>query len=208
MNLDELKTAWQQYDSRLASTEEINRKVIISMIRERSVSRIARIRRRYSELLYLFGFYSVILPFTLIGDPFDYTLAVQYVPPVLLIISCILMVIFLIKARAALRQTNLEKQNLQEALVQIIAVYVKYRTALKYTVRIVSISSILLVLSHILINIPQSGIWVAVVSVLLFCALLCYSYYYTGKDPKWRQLGEEEKGFRADLEELKELNPQ
>ncbi|SMC71241.1 hypothetical protein [Pedobacter nyackensis] len=208
MNLDELKTAWREYDSRLAATEEINQKVIASMIRERSVSRIARIRRHYTGMICLFLFYTVFLAFCFFGNPFDYTSRAQYIPLAALMLSCIVMAIFLFRARIALKKISLDKQNLQESLLQIIAVYLKYRRFFRYTVIFMFSSSVLISFGRIIVDIPKYGIESIVFSALVFCALLVFSFYYAGKKPEWPNLGKEEKGLRADLEELKELNPQ
>jgi hypothetical protein len=203
MNLDELKTAWREYDNRLAATEEINQKVIASMIRERSVSRIARIRRRYTGMICLFLFYAVFLVCCFFGNPFDFVFAAQYLPLAALQLTCIVMAIFLFRARIALKEISLDKQNLQEALVQIIAVYLRYRKFLKYTVMVMFFSSILL--SFSIAKIAEYGTWTTVFFALVFCAGIVFSFYYAGKKPEWSNLGEEERGFRADLEELKEL---
>jgi len=206
MNLDELKTAWREYDSRLAATEEINQKVIASMIRERSVSRIARIRKRYTGMICLFSFYTVFLGFCFFGNPFDFAFAAQYLPLAALMLSCIVMAFFLLRARIALNEVSLDKQNLNEALVQIISVYVKYGKFLKYTVMVMFFSSILL--SFSIAKIPEYGTWITVFSALLFCAVIVFSFYYAGKKTDWLNSGKETEGFRADLEELKDLNPQ
>lgn len=209
MNLDELKTAWKEYDSRLAATEEINQKVIASMIRERSVSRVARIRRRYTEMLCLFLFYTVCLGSLFFGNPFDYNSPAQYTPLAVLALCCVLMVIFLFRARMALKEIGLDRQNLQEALVQIIAVYAKYKKSFRYIISMMFYSSILLSLSHIIAKIPESGMLWAIFSLLIFSALIGFSYYYAGKKTNdWPDLGKEEKGLYADLDELKELNVQ
>jgi hypothetical protein len=41
MNLEELKSAWQVFDKKIQSTQAINEKLIESMIRERSMSRVS-----------------------------------------------------------------------------------------------------------------------------------------------------------------------
>jgi len=205
MNLDELKTAWQEYDSRLAATEEINQKVIVSMIRERSVSRIARIRRRYMEMICLFLFYVVCLTCCFFGNPFDYTSPAQYLLLAALTSSCIVMAIFLFRARRALKKISLDRQNLQEALVQVLAVYAKYRKSFKYTIILTFCCSVSLSLSHIIVQIPESGISAAIISLLAFCVVMVFAYYYGGKKPEWPNLGEEEKGLRADIEELRDF---
>ncbi|MDR6783852.1 DMSO reductase anchor subunit [Pedobacter africanus] len=209
MNLDELKTAWQEYDNRLTATEEINQKVIASMIGERSVSRVARIRRRYMEMLCLFLFYTVCLTGFFFGNPFDYTFPVQYIPLAAIVLCCILMVIFLFRARMALKKIELERQNLEGALVQVIAAYAKYRKSFRYIIILLFCSSMLLNLSRIIAKIPESGILEAVYSFLIFAALMGFAWFYAGKKTNgWPDLGKEEKGLYADLEELKELNAQ
>lgn len=206
MNLDELKTAWREYDSRLVATEEINQKVIASMIRERSVSRIARIRRQYSVMIGLFLFYTICLGCCFFGNPFDFTSSAQFAPLKALMIIYIVIAILLFMARMALNKISLDKQNLHGALVQIIAVYARYRRILKRLVRAACFSSLLLSLS--ISKIPGYGIGTSVFSALLLCGVILFSFYYVGKKPEGASLGEEEKGFREDLEELKELNPQ
>lgn len=209
MNLDELKTAWQEYDSRLAATEEINQKVIASMIRERSVSRVARIRRRYTEMLCLFLFYAVCLTGFFFGNPFDYTFPAQYIPLAAIVLCCILMVVFLFRARMALKEIGLDRQNLQEALVQIIEVYAKYRKSFRYIIITMFCSSMLLNLLRIIAKIPESGILEAVYSLLIFSAMMGFVWFYAGKKKSsWPDLAKEEKGLKADLEELKELKSQ
>ena len=116
------------------------------------------------------------------------------------------MAILLFRARIVLKNISLDKQNLQEALVQTIAVYAKYRSFLKRTVRAMFFASILL--SFSIAKIPEYGTWTVVLFALVFCVGIGFSFYYGGKKLQWDNLGEEEKGFQADLEELKELNPQ
>jgi FtsH-binding integral membrane protein len=205
MNLDELKTVWKEYDSRLSATEEINRKVITSMIRERSVSRIARIRRSYTGMICLFLFYVACLTCCFFGNPFDYSFPAQYLPLVALTLSCIVMAVFLVRARIALKEISLDRQNLLEALLQVITVYVKYRKSFKYTIIMTFCSSVMLSLSRIIVRIPESGISAAIFSMLSFCGILVFSYYYARKKPEWPNLGAEEKGLRADIEELKDF---
>ena len=209
MNLDELKTAWQEYDSRLAATEEINQKVIASMIRERSVSRVARIRRRYTEMLCLFLFYAVCLTGFFFGNPFDYTSIIQYLPLTGLTLGSILMVVFLFRARLAIQKVNVERHNLNEALEQIILVYVSYRKIFKYITSFVFLSAVLINLSFLPGIIANRGLWMAVLmmSVVYLTLFICFYYFYFKRKIHLKE-GKEEKGLKADLEELKELKSQ
>lgn len=203
MNLDELKTAWQVYDSRLMATEEINHKVIISMIRERSVSRISRIRNRYTEMICLFLFYVICYIWIFFGDPSIYTSRLQYLLLAAFMLSCIAISVSLLRARIILKKISLDRENLWEALVHVITVYAKYKKINKYMIIVILCSTLLLILLGIINDISETGMSGAISSVLCLCALMAFSYYYAGKKPEWPNLEEEEKGLRADMEELK-----
>lgn len=204
MNLDELKTAWQVYDSRLMATEEINHKVIISMIRERSVSRISRIRNRYTEMICLFLFYVICYICLFFGDPSIYTSRLQYLLLATFMLSCIAISVSLFRARILLKKISLDRENLWEALVHVITVYEKYKKINKYMIIVVLCSTLLLILLGIINDISETGMSGAISSVLCLCALMVFSYYYAGKKPEWPNLEEEEKGLKADMEELKD----
>ena len=203
MNLDELKTAWLEYDSRLQATEEINHKIIVSMIKERSVSRTARIQNRYGVMLALFLFYSVCFPAAIVGNVFDYKTVIEFVPLILLTLACFTMVFFLLKARAKLKQVELEEWNLQQALEQIIVVYVKYRQILRSAVVITQVASVMTILSFLPRRIQGNGFWQGILSLLVPCVIVLVCLYVMRK--RGGKVEDIEKGFRSDLAELKEL---
>ena len=51
MNIDQLKTDWQRYNQKLELSQRLNEQLIHSMLKERSRSRIAKIRR--DNILYM-----------------------------------------------------------------------------------------------------------------------------------------------------------
>ena len=55
MELEELKTAWGVYDKKIMSTQTITQKLIESMIKERSVSRVERLKKQY------FAFFALLI---------------------------------------------------------------------------------------------------------------------------------------------------
>jgi low affinity Fe/Cu permease len=203
MNLDELKTVWLEYDRRLQATEEINQKIVVSMIRARSVSRIARIRRFYFGLIALFLFYSVCFIFCLIGNPFDYTTGFEFVPLALLTSCSLVLVVILLKANLNLKKMALEGMNLQQALEEIIVVYSRYRQMMKYAVAMMQASSVMVILSFLPRRIPEAGLGMALLTTFSPLIVLLV-YFYFAKKGGWKP-GDAEKSLRADLAELKEF---
>lgn len=204
MNLDELKTAWKVYDRRLQATEEISQKVVISMIKTRSVSRLARLQQRYMGMIALFLFYLCCFIACLIGNPFDYVRPVEYVPLVLLNLCCVLLVVLLFRARLRLKKAELEGMNLQEALEQVIQIHVSYRQLLRYAIGLLQASCMMIILSFLPRRISEMGAWMAVM-VTCFPLIVLSAYFYIMKKRGWKA-EDIEKGFRADLAELKELS--
>lgn len=203
MNLDELKTAWMEYDSRLQATEEINHKIIVSMIKERSISRTVRIQRRYGEALALFLLYSIGLLALIVENVFDYTTTIEFIPLVLLNLTCFAMVFFLISARSNLKKVELEGSSLQQALEQMIVVYVKYRQILRAAIVITQIASAMIILSFLPRRIEDSGFLQGILSILIPGVIMLVCIYVMRS--RGAKVGDVEKGFRADLVELKEL---
>ena len=78
MNLEELKSAWQVYDQKLRSSQAINEKIIFSMIRERSNSRISSIKRDNMLLLLLMFLEFFFLIAVFAGNPFDFDYLWQF----------------------------------------------------------------------------------------------------------------------------------
>ena len=204
MDLDELKTAWKVYDRRLQATEEINQKVVISMIKARSVSRLAKLQQRYTSMIALFLFYLCCFIACLIGNPFDYVRPVEYVPLVLLNLCCALLVVLLFRARLRLKTAELEGMNLQQALEQIIQIHVSYRQLLRYTVGLLQASCMMIILSFLPRRISEMGAGMAMM-VTCFPLIVLAAYFYSMKKRGWKA-EDVEKGFRADLAELKELS--
>lgn len=97
MNLEELKTAWQVYNKKILAVETINERLIESMIKERSVSRISAIKRQYNGFFILLVAELVILSAILMGNPFDFKYKLQFVPYILLSIGVLVAFFNLLK---------------------------------------------------------------------------------------------------------------
>jgi len=97
MNLEDLKSAWQVYDKKIQASQAINEKLIESIIKERSVSRVAVIKRQYHFFFFMMAVELVVLAAILIGNPFDFKYRVQFVPYVLVGIGVVVAIFNLLK---------------------------------------------------------------------------------------------------------------
>jgi hypothetical protein len=97
MNVEELKTAWQVYNKKIQAVETINERLIESMIKERSVSRISAIKRQYIGLLMVLVAELIVLAAILTGNPFDFKYKLQFVPYALLSIGVLAAFLNLLK---------------------------------------------------------------------------------------------------------------
>src|ERR671921_226196 len=103
MNIDELKTEWKQYNQKLAVSQRLNEHLIQSMLRERSRSRVSKIRRECIVLMILMCINLVLFAAIFAGNHFDFKYALQFIPYGLLTLGAVLAIISLIKT---LRRLN------------------------------------------------------------------------------------------------------
>ena len=124
MNLDELKQTWQYYDQKLAAVNQINDKLIKSMIRERSNSTLAKISRHSLLIMALMAAVSVFCALSIVYNAFDYQYTLQYLPLAFMCLASGIFFILLCK-EFSLGQTELHNDNLTEALRKVLTEHKK-----------------------------------------------------------------------------------
>lgn len=134
MNLDELKNAWKVYDHKLQTAQQINERIIISMITERSSNRLRKVKREYAIGFAWILLWLVIGVAILTTNPFDYKLPIQYVPMAVFSACLFILLVGMGIAYTALQKVTVEYSSIETALKQIIAVYKKPRKFFMYTV--------------------------------------------------------------------------
>ena len=97
MNLEELKSAWQIYDKKIQATQAINEKLIESMIRERSMSRVSLIRTQYHAFFFMLAVELIVMVAIFAGNPFDFKYQLQFIPYGLLSIGIVIAFLNLLK---------------------------------------------------------------------------------------------------------------
>ena len=90
MNIDQIKTDWQRFNQKLELSQRLNEQLIHSILKERSRSRIAKIRRDNMLYMLLMIMNLVILAAIFAGNPFAFKYLMQYIPYGILTIGVLL----------------------------------------------------------------------------------------------------------------------
>lgn len=202
MNLDELKTAWQVYDKKIQSSQAIHQKIIESMIKERSTSRVALIKKQYQFFGFMLAAEFILMIAILTGNPFDFKYSLQFVPYVLLG-SCIM--IALVNILQLYKKLNhsfsgnpigIFLRTMVESYEQN-KVYEKWFGILFFSVGLV------IPLSFIPHKIERNGLSVALLETALMMAGTLLLYWTAFRLGAFKNRNEEK--FRNYLDELDEL---
>lgn len=203
MNLEELKSAWQVYDQKLQSSQAINEKIIMSMIKERSKSRVSRLRRENGLLSAVLFLELLLLGAIFMGNPFDFKYTVQFVPYVFLVIGIIMALAVLLKNYKML-DVDINNANLSAFLKNIIGEYEKNKQAEKWFGIIILSSGCLTVLSFLPNKLDKKGLWPAIIDTAIPMIICLAIYFMAFKLGAFKNRKAE--AFKEDLQELEELS--
>ena len=203
MNLDELKSAWQVYDQKLQASQGINEKIILSMIRERSSSRVSKIKRNNTFLMAVMLLELLILGAIFIGNPFDFDYKWQFVPYIFLSIG-VMMAIGVLFENYKMLNIEINNNNLKVFLENVINGYEKNRKAEKWFGLTMLIAACLTILSFLPHKLAKYTLSIAIIDTIIPLVISLGIYFIAFKlgafkDPK-------REGFKEDLKELKELS--
>ncbi|CAN5819956.1 hypothetical protein BH24BAC1_BH24BAC1_38710 [soil metagenome] len=120
MNLDEIVVTWTAYDQKLAASAGIQEKLIKNMIRERSGSTLADIRRNYIFTLLLMGGIVTFCTLSVLYNAFDYTHPIQHISLILDIFASLVSGFLGLKAGRA-TQVDLNHDHLAGSLQKAVA---------------------------------------------------------------------------------------
>jgi hypothetical protein len=204
MNLDELRTAWKEYDRKLESTQAIQDRIITSMIAERSANRFSGVKNQYRlglAWMLVCLLFSVIIMAT---NPFDYRYIIQYIPMCIFAIGVSILLADMAKSYAAFRRILVTHYNVAEALKRIIAIYEQPKKLIRYTLIIFVFSQIVLLpLSFLPANVDRIGLWPAVLERLIPISIGALLFLLALKLGAFKQRHVDK--FREDLSELQSL---
>lgn len=202
MDIEQLKNEWKRYSQKLALSQRLNEEVIQSMLRERSRSRVSKIRRDTVIYLILMLVNLVFLTGIFAGNPFDFRYAAQYIPYGLLTVGVLLAMLSLIKTLQRFN-VNTNKVNLYAFLKTTIEEYEKNKKMESWFGMIIFSSGVLTVFSFLPKKLENKGLWPALGETAISIAITLAIYFIAFKLGAFKNRKKE--GFENDLKELNEL---
>ena len=202
MNLEELKSAWQVYDQKLQSSQVLNNRIVMSMIRERSQSRVSKIRKENAFFLIVMLLELGLLGAIFIGNPFDFRYAVQYVPYGFLAVGIVMALVTIFKSYQML-DVDINNANLKIFLKKVVDEYEKSKKIEKWFGIIIFASGCLTVLSFLPTKIDKKGLMPAIVDTLIPMGICLVIYFVAFRLGAFKNRKSDH--FKADLKELEEL---
>lgn len=203
MNLEELKSAWQVYDKKLTFSQKINEKIVFSMIRERSNSRLSKMKRE-NRLLMLFMFFEFfVLLAVFIGNPFDFVYLWQYIPFLFLLIGNLMAIVMLFKVYKMIN-VDITGIDLSSFLIQLIQSYERNKKAEGWFGAIMFVSGCLTIFSFLPNKLAQKTLSLALLDTLIPLLICILIYNIAFKLGAFKNKKSEE--FKKDLQELQEFS--
>jgi hypothetical protein len=202
MELEELKTTWGLYDKKIMSTQTITQKIIESMIKERSVSRVERLKKQYFGFFVLLIVEAGFMLAILFGNPFDFKYQIQFLPFLLLLMGIIVAFINLTQYYEKIN-TSLIDKNIGTFLHGILEFYKKNKTYEKWFGIILFSIGFLVPLSFLPPKIEKYGIQKALLDTSIPMLISLVLYFLAVKMGAFKKRHKE--SFKSDLEEYNEL---
>ena len=202
MNIDQLKTDWQRYNQKLELSQRLNEQLIHSMLKERSRSRIAKIRRDNILYMVLMMMNLVILAAIFAGNPFDFKYALQYIPYGILAIGVLLAMVSLFKSLQSFN-VNVNHVNLDAFLKKTIVELEKNRKMERWFGIIIVFAGVLTGLSFLPHKLQNKPLGQALIETAVSMGIAVGIYIIAFKLGAFKNRKKE--GFENDLKELKEL---
>ncbi|HTE24726.1 hypothetical protein [Flavitalea sp.] len=122
MNVEQLKMEWARYNEKLSLSQQLSDQLIMSILKERSRSRISAIRRSNFLYLLLMCLVLTLLIAILAGNPFDFNYSWQFIPYGVLLLGVAITIITLVQSLQSL-PADLNKLDLSSFLKQTVSAY-------------------------------------------------------------------------------------
>jgi hypothetical protein len=202
MNLEEIKTEWLQYNQRLQNSQRLNEKIILSMLKERSKSRVSKIRRQHGIYMVLMVICFLFLAAILAGNPFDFKYKWQYIPYGFLAIGVLLAIVSLIKSIRSF-SININNVSLDVSLKKIIEAYEKNKKIERLFGILIITAGTLTAFSFLPNKLEHKALWPALVETAISIIITLSIYFIAFKSGAFKNRNKED--FENDLKEWNEL---
>lgn len=202
MNIDEIKTEWKQYSKKLEVSQRLNEHLILSMLKERSRSRVSKIRRNNTVYLVLMLLTLLFLVAIFAGNPFDFKYRLQYIPYGILFIGVFLAIISLVKSFKTFT-TNINSVSLDNFLKRTIEEYDKNKKIERWFGVIIFSAGLLTAFSFLPKKLEHKEFWQAIGETAVSMLITIAIYFIAFKLGAFKNKNKGE--FENDLKEWNEL---
>ena len=204
MNLDELKTAWNRLDENVLASQKFSEQMVLSMMKDRSKSTLANMQRELRRVAVFFSALLVLFAAIILGNPFDYTRWLEYVPVVLYSLLVVTALIIIFNEYCEFRAVSLTKSNLRESLRLVIQSYEGYQSTMENVWKLSLVAGFLFGVSLTARNFEAYG-WTKSLLVVGGQAITVLLLYGVARWVFTRLPGTHALELRAHLQELDEL---
>ncbi|HZF63711.1 MAG TPA: hypothetical protein VEZ55_04470 [Chitinophagaceae bacterium] len=202
MNINEIKTEWIRVNQKLATTDKLNEKLIQSMLKERSRSRVSKIRRENTMYMVLMILNLVLIAAIFWGNPFDFKYTAQYIPYGLLAIGVLMAIVALIKSFQSFN-VDINNMSLENFLTKTLYEYEKNKKIETWFGRIILSAGLLTAFSFLPKKLENKDLWQALTETAGSIIITLVIYFVAFKAGAFKNRKKE--GFENDLNELNEL---
>ena len=202
MNLEELKSAWQVYDKKIQTAQVIHEKLIESMMKERSFTRISKIKQQYNVFFIILLIELVGLSAVLIGNPFDFKYKLQFVPYAFLFAGIIIAFFNLLNLYKNI-SGPLSNNSIGTFLKNILDSYERNKVFEKWFGMIFLSIGLMVPLSFLPQKIEKNGLITTLLETALMMGITLLFYFLAFRFGAFKNRNKEK--FSKDLAELNEL---
>jgi hypothetical protein len=181
MNLDELKSTWQTYDEKIRTTQQLSEKLVLTLIKDKSNGTLAKMTRQLRLVVLLFCGLIVFLVAAIVGNAFDFTNWVSYLPLGMYLVLAAYALFILLKEYRNIGSFSLTKGNLRESLQLLIRSHEQYFAAMGRIWQLCMLAGFLFGLSMILRKVDQYGL----TKTLLFLGIQALTVVLMYAAAKW-----------------------
>jgi hypothetical protein len=202
MNIDEVKTEWIRVNQRLESSDRLNERLIQSMLRERSRSRVSKIRRDNTMYMLLMILNLVLIAAIFLGNPFDFKYNMQYIPYGMLGIGVLMAIATLAKSFQSF-SVDINSMSLDIFLTNTLHEYEKNKKMQTWFGRFILSGGLLTALSFLPKKLQNKELLPALAETAVSIIVTLVIYFVAFKAGAFKNRKKE--GFENDLKEWNEL---
>ena len=203
MNLDELKSAWKVYEQKLQTSQLLTERLIVGMIKERSKSRVARIKRENTLFFVLMVFELVVLGAVFMGNPFDFIYPIQFLPYGFLAVGIIMALVAIYRSNAIVN-VDMNSTTLGAFLQHVIREYEKNKKLEGWFGVLMLASGCLATLSFLPNKLARQDLTSALIDTLIPMSICLFIYFLAFRFGLFKNRKSD--GFKEDLQELEALS--